>query len=99
MKFSACMLTVPSNAAFYLWVHLARPELNSHYTIPELKNLIFKTCLEQGVYIRDGKDYHSEEKEDGWFRITFTVDNHTLEVSKERLREALEIVKNLRPTD
>ena len=75
----------------------ANRELATHFTIPELKDLIYKTCLEQGVYIRDGKDYYSEEEEDGWFRITFTVDEHTLEVSKERLRKALKVVENLKP--
>ena len=55
---------------------------------------LINNCFENGIFIRDGSDYFAEEKEDGWFRITFTVDEQTLEVAMERLIRTLRDIKD-----
>ncbi|CAH0054584.1 unnamed protein product [Clonostachys solani] len=82
------------NAGFFIWTRLIRepatrtPEA-AHKSVLSLKEELLGACLSNGLFIRDGAKYFDEAPEGGWFRITFTVDEHILEVATTRLLKSL----------
>ncbi|KAH8586954.1 putative aminotransferase class I and II family protein [Bisporella sp. PMI_857] len=89
------------NAGFFFWVHFVRlegrPQLAQKVMVGMLKEKLISAALENKLYIRDGSNFFSEEEEDGWFRVTFTMDKKVLEVAIERLRRTLEDTNLLHP--
>ncbi|KAI1362496.1 hypothetical protein F5Y08DRAFT_341615 [Xylaria arbuscula] len=80
------------NTGFFVWAHLIQQDPKA---VPKVKEELLRQCQQVGIFIRDRGKYLGEEPEDGWFRITFTLDAGTLDVGWERLAQCLQAMKLL----
>jgi len=76
---------IPSNAGWFIWADLSKYSAFERGNTPlEQERSLTCRLFGEGIYLIPSETFHGEDP--GWFRISFAVDKHTLEMGLARYR-------------